>query len=444
MRNSSRRPSLPALRRASETARTAIADKCITGTVRPPMDPQAYAWGQYLEIRDRSVQRTLGDQFGIYGTSAAIQILAAQSPTGNSERLHGSAQVLPLVIKDSKNRHPEFYEYFARKCDLTVAYKLSSLLDAANALEPLSETGHFEVNKQALVDRLLELKCLGVGWPDYKSQAELQSPNMHATAVALLALSKGTISVATQRACREALVWVCEQPLEKQSIATLSMIVMALVNFTRNADSTSDLRSPKILDLRKQCETLVQNWIDGNTPDEVQRSLEGTEYWLPPGSVTARTAGNARFTFLLYLPHILAGLAVFASPRLRSRYTSRQFIVGIINRITHEINSQGCFIAAGRNMVSTVEHLWLYRVLQEFEGQRIHHNWFAAMFDYLRYYCTRRRPIAALIVSLTLALAVAAALTSGKLQVALSAVAAVVVTLVTATLATSFSNRWRD
>lgn len=444
MSNRSGRPNLSSLRRASETARTAIAEKCIKGMVRPSIERQAYAWGQYLEIRGRSVQRSLGEQYGIYGTSAAIQILAIQSPSGHLDLLHRSSPVLPLVIKGTRGQYSSLHEHFIKKLDLTVAYKLSSLLDAANSLEPLSRPTDFDVDKQKLVETLLSLRISGAGWPDYKSADEWQSPNTHATAVALLALSRGAVSVETKRACREALVWFYDQPLEKQSIATLSMMVMALVNLTKDAEPTSELRLPKIDQLRAESEGLVRNWIQGNSPDEVQRSLEGTEYWLPPGSATARTAGGAHFTFLLYLPHVLAGLAVLTSPRLRSHYDSRQFIIGIIDRITREINSQGCFIAAGRSMVSTVEHLWLYRLLYEFERQRLYRNWAIALLDYARYYITRRWLVSTCAILLTLGLGIAAALSGGKLQAALTAISAVVLTVVTATLATTFSNRWRD
>ena len=442
MNNQYRGPNLSALSRASETARTAIAEKCIKGMVRPDDDPTQYAWGQYLEIRGRSVQRPLGNQYGIYGTAAAIQILAMQSVDGYPELLRSGSCVLPLLIRNSDSSYYRFHEHFTNKCDLIVAFKLASLLDAATVLEPISRPDDFAIDKSALVERLLALRLPRAGWPDYQSDGEWQGPNTHATAVALLALSKGTVTVDAQRACHEALAWFCDQPLEKQSIATLSMTVIALVNLTQAASPSSDLRTPKIDRLREQCEALVANWIRGNAPDEVQRSLEGTEYWLPPGSTTKQRVGGAHFTFLLYLPHILAGLAVLASPRLRVKYSARQFTLGIIDRVTSEINSQGCFIAAGRSMVSTVEHLWLYRLLHEFEKEQLYSNKLVPILDNIRRFVRRRWPIPALALVLAAGLGVASVLTKGTLQVAFGSISATVLAVVATVVTTLLISSW--
>jgi hypothetical protein len=366
-----------------------------------------------------------------------------QSIKNYSQLLQTSSRVLPLVIKNVSSEYAPAHEHFAKKHDLIIAYKLSSLLDAANALEAIPNPD-FEVDKQKIVEDLLALRLPASGWPDYKSDDEWQNANTHASAVALLALSKGAVSDKTKQACLETLGWFCEQPLEKQSIATLSMVVIALNNLSKNADTASDFRQPRLVELRDRCEGLVRVWIQGNSPDDVQRSLEGTEYWLPPGAASSQSAGGVHFTFLLYLPHILASLAVLASSRLRSCYAARQFVVGIIDRVTREINAQGCFIAAGRSMVSTVEHLWLYRLLYQFERCRLHSNWIVAAVDRVRHFATRRWLVTLLIASLTVALVIFAAITSGKIQLALSAVSALIVTILATAIAALLSNRWKD
>lgn len=435
-------PKLSVLRADSRTARAAIANKCRRGMVHPAGNENVWAWGQFLEIRGHSVQQPLGNQYGIYGTSAAVQMLATHSggQSGNLDLVLSGSTVLPLVLSDPQNSYAPLHEHFLRKQDLLVTFKLASLLDAANCLTEISLPTGYTVDKQALVSRLLDLRRHGEGWPDYKSDREWLGPNTHATAVAALALSKQTPTPEALTACREALGWFKdEEPLEKQSIATLSMIVMALsgpaLSGGGNHNAASDQARKKMAELRTDCECLVRDWIRDNAPTEVQRSLEGTEYWLPQAPATPGDGGASQFTYLFYLPHILAGLAVLSSPRLRRRYAARRFILLVIERVTREINQHGCFIAAGRSMVSTVEHLWLYRLLHEFETKGLYPHEIVATIDRVRSFARRRWSTATFGVLSVVGLAVAAALTKGSTQVALGAISATVATFVTAVFA---------
>jgi hypothetical protein len=333
---------------------------------------------------------------------------------------------------------------FIKKGDLSTVYKLCSLLDAATVLEPLSGSEGFEIDRAGVLRELLNARLADAGWPDFKSEDnEWQGPNTHATAVALLTISKGPLSSEAEVACHEALTWFCDQPLERQSVATLSMLTIAYANLTKTAGQNSQFRQGRLKTLHGQCEHLVNEWVNASFPDEVQRSLEGIEYWEPPASAKTRNAVVA-ITFLLYLPHVLAASAVLASPRLRSRYACRQYVLGVVDRVTKELNSQGCFIAAGRYMVSTVEHLWLYRLLHDFETQTLYSGKTKVLFDHLRHYSTRRWPIATLVAMLMIALSVATALATGAAQVALGALSAIVLAVVATILTTLVIDRWGE
>lgn len=448
MSGNQRIPKLSALRVSSRTARAKIVDKCQRGMVHPAGHMDVWAWGQFLEIRGHTVQQLLGNQYGIYGTSAAVQMLAMQSarqgPTQISnfgpEALSGST-VLPLVLSNPGPLYASLHEHFTNKQDLLVTFKLASLLDAANCLEAIKLPDGYSVDKSVLVNRLLELRRPGQGWPDYKSGSEWQGPNTHATAVAALALSKRTAPPEALTACREALAWFHEsEPLEKQSIATLAMVVMALAG--NDLDSNSQQKSPELAQLRTACERLVRDWIGDNAPSEVQRSLEGTEYWLPPGSIAPQSVGGSQFTYLFYLPHILVGLGILSSPRLRRSYAARRFTLLVIDRVTREINQQGCFIAAGRSMVSTVEHLWLYRLLYEFENKGLYPHKIVSTIDHIRSFARRRWPATILGLLLVAGLAVGAVVTKGTTQVALGAISATVAAFVMTVVATFLAKAW--
>jgi hypothetical protein len=363
---------------------------------------------------------------------------ATQSTNLEPEALSGS-KVLPLVLGDQGQPYVPLHERFVNKQDLLVTFKLASLLDAANCLEAISLPDGSSVAKSVLIDRLLELRRPGRGWPDYRSDREWQGPNTHATAVAALALSRRTVPPAALAACREALVWFYDsEPLDKQSIATLSMIVMAL---TADDLESEMKRTPELAKLRAECERLVRDWIGDNSPGEVQRSLEGTEYWLPPGSFGPEEI-STQFTYLFYLPHILAGLAILSSSRLRHFYAARRFVLLVVDDITREINQAGCFIAAGRTMVSTVEHLWLYRLLYEFENKQLYPREIMWVIDRFRSFARRRWTTTALGVLTVAGLAVAAAIAKGSAQVALGAISATVAAFVTTIVATFMVRAW--
>jgi hypothetical protein len=416
--------------------------------VHPGGRADVWAWGQFLEIRGHTVQQLLGNQYGIYGTAAAVQMLAMQSArqgvTQNSnfgpEALSGSA-VLPLVLGDPGRRYAPMHEHFTNKQDLLVTFKLASLLDAANCLGTIKLPEGYSIDKSALVNRLLEIRRPGQGWPDFRSDSEWQGPNTHATAVAVLALSRRPVSPDALYVCREALEWFQEsEPLEKQSIAVLSMLIMALAG--NSLDSESRQKSLELAQLCTKCERLVRDWIGDNAPSEVQRSLEGTEYWLPPGSVAPQSVGGSQFTYLFYLPHILVGLGILSSPRLRRSYAARRFALLVIDRVTQEINQQGCFIAAGRSMVSTVEHLWLYRLLYEFENKGLYPHEIVATIDRVRSFVRRRWPTTILGLLLVAGLAVGAAVTKGTTQVALGAISATIAAFVMTIVATFLLRAW--
>jgi hypothetical protein len=403
----------------------------MSGRARPPEANELYAWGQYLEMRGPTSEQSLGNQYGIYGTAAGIQILALHSLTRYKTVVSRSARILPLVLRNLDEACMPIQRKFIAKGDLDVVYKLCALLDVATTLEATSR--EFDVDRSAAIARLLEIRIPQSGWPDYKSDDDYLGPNPHATAVALFAISKADLDQDSIDACREALCWLSDEAaIRKQSVATLSMIIMAIANLNEDRQVASQLSLPQVLSLQGKCETAIKEWIQSSSPSEVQRSLEGTEYWLPPGAPTPNAAAGARFTFLLYIPHCLATLAAISSPRLRKSYSIRQYIFGIISFVTEELANQGCFIAAGRSMVSTVEHLWLYRMLHEFEKQTFYASRLRSFVDTVRNQTRQRWPITTAGAIATICLVVAASITDGRLQLALTGISGMVVSIATA------------
>ena len=93
-------------------------------------------------------------------------------------------------------------------------------------------------------------------------------------------------------------------------------------------------------------------------------------------------------------------------------------------------------------MVSTVEHLWLYRLLYEFENKGLYPHEIVATIDRVRSFVRRRWPTTILGLLLVAGLAVGAAVTKGTTQVALGAISATIAAFVMTIVATFLLRAW--
>lgn len=345
------------LREDCRLGRTAIAGTFAAGAVRPAGEPSVYAWSQYLDVVDKAAETDLGHHYGIFGTSAAVQVLAMQSPAEFELLLSAGLRVLPKVGgKDTDDDLEAVHGHFVSKGDLDVVYKVCALLDAANALCAMPDRPpHLHADVDHVLEHLLQMRIGESGWPDYSSEREYQGANAHATAVALLSISRcSPIPQAATHACLEALRWFANQPVEHQSIATLSMLVSAVNRMSAVHEIGDSREVRKLLDASEQA---LEAWIKLTSPLEIQRSLEATDYWLPLEAHREHPGDSFRFAFLLYLPHCLAALAALESPRLRQVSACRRFVIAAVRIVATGAKDRGHFVAAGRTLVSTVEHL---------------------------------------------------------------------------------------
>jgi hypothetical protein len=71
-------------------ARNAIAKLFVDNVVRPRADVRMVAWGQYLDLQ----RRGLSKQYGIYATSAGVQVLGMHGRDIHSELLEAAYRSL--------------------------------------------------------------------------------------------------------------------------------------------------------------------------------------------------------------------------------------------------------------------------------------------------------------------------------------------------------------
>lgn len=340
-------------------ARNVIAQAFVDSVVNPSEEGQLAAWGQYLDLRQRGISR----QYGIYGTTAGIQVLAMHDAQVHAELVSTAEAILPLTGSDTSDTEArKIRDYFTQK-DLQVTYKVTALVDAIRPdLESLQ-------GRHPAIERLLEMRHRGGGWPDFRSASldGFHGPKVHATAVALLSLSRFP-DVRASDDCREAVEWLARH-VEPDfcSIATLAICYLAFIRCASGDNASKEVHSALA-----RCGRAVLGWAAKSAPEDVRRALEATEYLLPKhddGAPAKLPLGNKDhdFRFLLYSPHCLAALALMEMRPRSAGPRVRRYVIGVVSEVASRTCDTGSFIAAGRSAVSSVEHLWIYRTLREFQ-----------------------------------------------------------------------------
>jgi hypothetical protein len=398
------------LKSSCRDARNIIAEMFVSTIARPNGAGSLVAWGQYLDLR----RRNLSQQYGIYGTSSGLQVLAMHDPTVYRTIIEAAAGTLPLVAANVSDVARPIHQYFLDKGDLNVVYKVAALADAVRPdLDDVPDP-------HDVVRALLDLRTQGGGWGYFRRPEldEFQSPNVHATSTALLALGRFSIFRASPDRT-EALTWLARNVnTSSLSISTLSMILLAL-------ELLSDVESepPDIAGLRRNCRSVVTNWARRSAAEDTKRTIEATEYLIPkPRADTPLDNYEHEFVFMVYLPHCLAALALMKVGNIRDRHV-RRYIVSVVRIVADHICSARSFVAAGRNLESSVEHLWIYRLLREFERFQPYEKITDVVWDWVREAFTRRQ----VLVTLTIIFALYGILTKfAPLAVALLVVPVIV------------------
>jgi hypothetical protein len=409
------------LREACAKSRQLIADKFLNNVVTPSSNSALRAWGQYLELRGRGI-RPVSTQFGIYGTSAGVQVLSLMSPATYQQIIDAASGTLPLIAATVSDG--SIYDYFQSKGDLCVVYKVAAIVDAY-------QPGKVDIDDiPASVVELLSLRRDGVGWPDFLKHGleEFQDASAHATATALLSLTRFT-KVRAGQAFREAVAWLENVDVNSLSIATLSLILLAL-----HSAGGAETRTRGTDELMKKCRSVLVSWASRAVPEDVRRSIEALEYLLPKPSITTPLdESEQEFTFLLYMPHCLAAIALMAEGGDRHRYRVRRYLISVVREITQRMAQRGSFVVAGRNLVSAVESLWIFRLLARFEKYEPFSSYGGAMSDWLMRQVTPKR------TAIVLPLAAGASLAAGIAGSWVSSLfGAVVISFVTGVAASIF------
>lgn len=290
------------------------------------------AWGQFL---DSSRDNT---QHGIYGTSAGVQVLTQD---GLGAVVQNSADFLQDQFTDPLSE-------FSRKGDFSITYKLCYVAEAydvtATDIDP----------SVAVMDALIARRIPKQGWGDFYSSADACDlyASILATAASLLALSRYTQFRASKE-CKEAVLWLAARATQDGDRRPHEMALAAL------ALAEQKRLGPAIVGLDEAVAVLerkLSNWSAAAKKDGLD--LSETHHF------SIQFDGRRTNKYLFFIPHCLVALALL---RLRSRSrVARRYVLTAVQYFAERILSASAFKPRTTQKVSSVDHLWIFRLLKEF------------------------------------------------------------------------------
>ena len=298
------------------------------------VDATHKAWGQFID-------EETNNQYGIYGTSAGIQVLT----------MAGYAPEHEIVAKASRILNEAFIDdaagsKFQRKRDPALLYKIAAISEAA--CSGTLEVKEFCYPMDELANRILPNQ----GWGEffYSDEDKDTHPRVLSTACALLALRRYN-QFRGRDSCKHALGWLCIRLPQngKLPIHSIALSTLALVEY----------RTPgvaiKEYDLALDyCKKRLLSWARSRKRIQFG-STEDHHY--PSSSNGER--GNR---FLSFVPDCLAALALL---KLGSPNRTRRYVLRIVDFFVGEILNKGGFAAESLKRKSSLNHLWIYRLFEE-------------------------------------------------------------------------------
>ena len=299
-----------------------------------------WAWGQFFDdVREHK-------QYGVYGTGAGIQVLLMAGHGSQHRYIVGARKVLTEAYTNhtTENRFFSLHHF-------DLLYKLSSLVEQECADHDRVESPSSEI--EDLIRRILP----DHGWGDFHnsdSDRDVES-KITPTASALLALRKYR-GFRESAACENAVACLCRKLGEKArpALYELALGSLALIEYESVKDRILDYDVTK-----DSTQYRLAQWVKKQKAIEFGAD-ESRHY---PTSLDG-SRGNA---YLFFLPNCLAALVLLKSGAPKP---TRRYVLGVTRFFVKEIIDKGGFLSVSRNKVSTVDHLWIYRLLKEIESKQ--------------------------------------------------------------------------
>lgn len=309
----------------------------------PSLDP-VWAWGQYLNDPSGNPQT------GVFGTAAAIEIIRIGN-SGLSEHCQSAAATLPFAPVNSTNPMAlEQRTSAEHKGDTKTTYRVAALVHAWVQLNNVNALGE-------AVDALLDLRIPGKGWSDSASGSfALRETRFHPTAVALFALARA--SRLDPEVAAEAVIPLHSATAPDPGISLWAVLSMALEDVV--ARQSVDVACADALHRARR---EIRKWIKTESRQKIAFSIDAYDFETAETDPGGR---GKRYGFMFYMPHCLAALAALRSEPLWKSPSIRAYVESVVRAYLDRMQNSPLVRPPGRSRDSTVETLWLARLLREY------------------------------------------------------------------------------
>jgi hypothetical protein len=284
-------------------------------------------WGQFL---DDSRQH---DQRGVYGTTAAIELLSEHGYGADQEPIKTAIEGLPLIGTGTAYRSH----------DQNLVFKVAAIVHACGMTSGTLDLSH------PAASRLIEMRVDDRGWGGYSSPADHDTtPSIVATSVALFALSVAPTWSVDSR-CRTSLVWL-SQRLEAGNTGEIedSVGLLALRLYRSIGDQLPQWRAGVKAAERR---VLVRVRRKASKPD-----IRRIHY-----PVTLDGQNDNRYMY--YSPAIIGALA-FLTGDAHKRVRGGPHVTQLVRTLAKKVTRDRAFRWDDR--VATVDQLWVDRLFKAF------------------------------------------------------------------------------
>ncbi|MFL5963885.1 MAG: hypothetical protein ACJ757_13440 [Gaiellaceae bacterium] len=297
------------------------------------------AWGQVFD--------SPGGQYGIFGTSAGVQVLAPSY--GETHTLVSNATALLDLLDDAGS-------VFRKKKDHLNTYKLIARVEAT------SPTAAVVPSIVPATSALVAAALPGGGWGDYAGQTGNPDPNPTevATSLALYSLRRFT-SFRGSPQCTAALEWLSERILSRRSWEPTDLEVPTLFAVALLAmQPYTDAEAGKIVNGLKpaiiKCRQSISRWSRYRPPEFVCEQFRHD--FIEEGPY--KRGGD----FVALIPDCVASLALLESPE-QLTYRTRTYVRKVVYRVSRDIVGSR-FRPRNVRRRAALDHLWAQRVLRAY------------------------------------------------------------------------------
>lgn len=204
---------------------------------------------------------------------------------------------------------------------------------------------------------LLALRIPGKGWSDSESGGSaLRETLFHPTAVALYALAGA--SRLDPKVAAEAV-----RPLHTATAPDPGISIWAVISMALDGVETTQPVEVACADTAHRARREIRKWIKTESRQKIAFSIDAYDFETAETDPGGR--GN-RYGFMFYMPHCLAALAALHSKSLWKSASVRAYVESVVRAYLDRMQNSPLVRPSGRSRDSTVETLWLARLLREY------------------------------------------------------------------------------